>query len=465
LPERGVERDREVDVAVLGGGPAGLYAAWRLAVSGRRVVVVERAPQPGGLAASFEVAGVRVDHGSHRLHPSTPRAVMAQLRELLGDDLQRRTRHGRIALAGRLVAFPPQPLDLVLHLPPALAARLALDTLTAPRRRGDDITTFADAVRARLGPTMLREFYGPYAIKLFGAPADELDPELARRRIGARSGTDVLRRARRRDDAGLTGTFFYPRLGFGQLVDSLARAATEAGACLLVSTPVVAVAPAATHVAVDCGEHGVVRARHVWSTLPLPVLATVAGAPPSVQRAAAELEYRSMVLVYLVVRRAQWTEFDAHYFPARSVPMSRISEPKNYRVNRDDPVDVTVLCAEVPCAYGDDTWRASDDDLARHVSHGVAAVEVAASVVRRVERAYPVYRVGYAERFAEVDAWASSLPRVVTFGRQGLFAHDNTHHAFAMAKAAVEALGDDGEFDARAWSDARDRFREHVVED
>jgi protoporphyrinogen oxidase len=85
--------------------------------------------------------------------------------------------------------------------------------------------------------------------------------------------------------------------------------------------------------------------------------------------------------------------------------------------------------------------------------------------VRRVERAYPVYRVGYAEHFSRVDAWADALPNVVTFGRQGLFAHDNTHHAFAMANAAVDALGKDGEFDARAWSEARGRFREHVVED
>jgi protoporphyrinogen oxidase len=150
--------------------------------------------------------------------------------------------------------------------------------------------------------------------------------------------------------------------------------------------------------------------------------------------------------------------------------MSRISEPKNYRTNPDDPAGVTVLCAELPCEFGDATWSAADDDLAVRVADGIGrvglpAVDIVASVVRRVERAYPVYHVGFAEHFAPVDEWAEALPRVVTFGRQGLFAHDNTHHAFAMATAAVDALGDDGGFDERAWSDARDRFREHVVED
>jgi hypothetical protein len=45
-----------------------------------------------------------------------------------------------------------------------------------------------------------------------------------------------------------------------------------------------------------------------------------------------------------------------------------------------------------------------------------------------------------------------------------LFAHDNTHHALAMAYAAAECLGPDG-FDASAWAAHRRVFETHVVED
>jgi protoporphyrinogen oxidase len=459
----------DVDVAVLGGGPAGIAAALRLARDGRRVVVLERAPDVGGLARSFDVAGVRVDHGSHRLHPSTPAPVMALLRELLGDDLQRRRRHGRIALSGALVAFPPQPTDLVRHLPPRLSARLGRDVVVAAARRSSpEPRTFADAVARRFGPTMLREFYGPYATKLFGAPPDALDAELARRRIGARSGTDVLRRARRRGPD--TGVFFYARRGFGQIVDALAAAATDAGGCIRTGADVRAIAASPEHVDIELGDGSRVRARNAWSTLPLPVLAHLARAPAAVATAARGLEYRSMVLAYLVVERPRWTEFDAHYFPAADVAMSRVSEPKNYRDNADDPTDRTVLCVELPCAHGDALWEASGDELAERIEDGLArsGLPVASPVaveVRRVERAYPVYGLDYAPRFDAVDAWAGALPNVLTFGRQGLFAHDNTHHAFAMAWAAVDALRDDGTVDASAWSGARDRFRAHVVED
>jgi len=91
----------DADIVVLGAGPAGLAAAWRVALAGHSVTVLDRAPVVGGMAASFDVAGQRVDHGSHRLHPATDPAVLAALRELLGDDLQERPRHGRLRLADR----------------------------------------------------------------------------------------------------------------------------------------------------------------------------------------------------------------------------------------------------------------------------------------------------------------------------------------------------------------------------
>ena len=71
-----------------------------------------------------------------------------------------------------------------------------------------------------------------------------------------------------------------------------------------------------------------------------------------------------LVLVYLALPRAEWTPYDAHYFPEAGVRLSRLSEPKNYRDNPDDPQDVTVLCAEIPCSVGDDIWTASPDTLA-----------------------------------------------------------------------------------------------------
>ena len=85
--------------------------------------------------------------------------------------------------------------------------------------------------------------------------------------------------------------------------------------------------------------------------------------------------------------------------------------------------------------------------------------------VRRLPRVYPRYRVGFERDLAALEAWAAAQPRLLTFGRQGLFVPDNTHHALAMGSAAADALAADGSFDQVAWQAARDGFRAHVVED
>jgi len=92
-------------------------------------------------------------------------------------------------------------------------------------------------------------------------------------------------------------------------------------------------------------------------------------------------------------------------------------------------------------------------------------VPVRQVATRRLGQAYPIYTTGYEEHFDAMDKWVSGIQGLLTFGRQGLFAHDNTHHALYMAYAAVECFGDDGNFDWEMWREFRHIFETHVVED
>jgi protoporphyrinogen oxidase len=176
-----------------------------------------------------------------------------------------------------------------------------------------------------------------------------------------------------------------------------------------------------------------------------------------------------MILIYLQIPVDRFTEYDAHYFPGAATKITRLSEPKNYSV-LGRPQGSTVLCAELPCNVGDDVWKLNDVELGQLVANDLADAGVPLPVApksvftRRLPQAYPIYLNGYEKPFATLDAWAESQPRLLSYGRQGLFAHDNTHHALFMAYSAVECLSERG-FDEAKWREYRKVFATHVVED
>jgi protoporphyrinogen oxidase len=434
------------------------------------VAVLERAGRVGGAAGSFDVHGVRVDFGSHRLHPSIDPVILADLRSALGDDLQKRTRNGRIRLMERWIAFPLSMSDVVRRMPRSFVAGAVGDALSGPLRR-PRADTFADVLRAGLGPTICERFYFPYARKIWGVEPEELSGEQARRRVSANGPLKIAARVVSGSGSGGergSSTFWYPKRGYGQISEALAARAESLGATIELrrAASSIRVDDERVEVRVDDGKY---EARRVFSTIPLTVLSRLLQAPPEVEEAAAKLRFRSMILVYLVLDVARYTTFDAHYLSEPYTPVTRVSEPKNYR-DGDDPPNRTVLCAEVPCDTSDPLWDASNEELSGIVIQGLRDsgapdADPCDVHVERLPFAYPIYDVGYERRFEVIDRWVSSHDRVLSFGRQGLFAHDNAHHALSMSYAAVDALRADGSFDAAAWRRAREGFTRHIVED
>lgn len=443
-------------------------AAWKAAQAGHDVAIFEAGPLVGGMAASFDVGGQRVDFGSHRLHPATDASLLDDIDTLLGDDLQARVRNGRIRLLDTWVAFPLQTGDLIKNLPKSFAIKAALDVIGRPFRRHGD-ATFESEIRAGLGPTVAEAFYEPYALKLWDTPAAELDAALAAKRVSASSPLDIAKRiVRSRTAEGKR--FYYPRLGYGQISEQLAAAAVAAGATIALSSPVESVdltASAAT-VSASGNSHTV---DIVWSTAPIGRLVDMVTPAPTaeIRDAAMSLKQRAMVLVYLICDQERYTTFDAHYFPSLDTPIARLSEPKNYRTG-PDLENKTVLCAELACWPGDEIWSASDVELGELVSRSLEQQElptphVGATETRRLRHVYPVYRKGYQQRLTPLLDWADQLPRFVNFGRQALFAPDNLHHTLAMGAAAAQSLGSNGTFDRDRWAESLRAFNENVVED
>lgn len=477
MPDTIQQSQRRPRVVILGGGPAGVGGAYQLRRQDRAdVTLIERSHAFGGNAGSFFANQQHLDYGSHRLHSACEPRILDDIRRLLKGDLAHRVRHGRIRLRGKWLHFPLKPVDLLLRLDKAFAAGVMRDIArrALPGRAGEG-DTFASVLRANLGPTICEHFYFPYARKIWGAEPETLSGIQARKRVTAGTIRKLVRRLAKPPGAG---KFHYPKQGYGQISDAYAAAAQEAGADIWTGWGATElVEPSETgggwRVTAEspAGETRTVEADHVWSTIPVTLAARMMrpAAPARVLDAADRIRYRAMVLVYLELDVDRFTSTDAHYFPEAHIAMTRLSEPKNY-YGVAEPVGRTTLCAELPCAVDDETWTMSDDDLGRRVVEDMARAGLPLSGApvsvfsRRLPQAYPIYVGGYEEPLGIVDDWVSGRPGFLSYGRQGLFAHDNTHHALFMAYSAVECLAD-GAFDSEKWGAFREIFSTHVVED
>jgi len=468
-------------VVILGGGPAGIGAAYQVTKKNlASVTVIEQENDVGGIAGSFNISGINVDYGSHRLHPACDPEILRDLQMLLGNELMERPRHGRIRLRNRWIHFPLKPLDLALKLPFSFSISTAIDLARKNlgfRQKTFDTESFAGVLESGLGRTICREFYFPYVHKLWGLLPEEISPTQAHRRVSANSLKKMLQKilgAVPGFKQPGSGFFFYPRKGFGQITRAMATAARQAGAEIRLQTAIRAIRLGPPH----CiklehnGQITSIQADYVWSTIPLHVLPRLVqpAAPSEVLEASRRMRSRAMVLIYFVLGQPRFSEYDAHYFPGPESWLTRLSEPKNYSA-RTDPSDRTVLCGELPCDVDDETWRMSDEVLAGVVRQSLdrCGLPIGAPVLsvttRRLAHAYPIYRCGYEECFRVIHQWLSGLDGVLSFGRQGLFAHDNIHHTLAMAYAAASCLQQSASFDSEQWQVHRDEFENYVVED
>ena len=295
------------DAVVLGGGPAGLAAAWYAGARRPSRRPRRAGDRVGGLAGSFDVAGVRVDHGSHRLaraHRSrAARRPPRPARRRAAAPAPRRPHPARRALAGVPAARRRPRHDGAAGVrgrapPRDLAAGAGADAPAGRRhvRRACRGRSRADGRRARSTSRT--------PASCSASPADELSGELFRRRVGARSGGGVLRRVLAR---GPRPGFWYPAGGFGRIPEAIADAAVAAGAeCC---TGVAARGrPAGRRTARSSSwptDRGC-AARRVLSTLPAARHDRRSTAPlvdvADAVAAAAALTYRRRLLVYLVVR-------------------------------------------------------------------------------------------------------------------------------------------------------------------
>jgi protoporphyrinogen/coproporphyrinogen III oxidase len=457
--------DARPHVVILGGGIAGLAAAFFLRDSPVRVTVLEGAPRPGGKLSVAEIAGVAVDEGAEALLATRPEGtgLIAQL-GLNDQHVEPGTTSPAIWTRG---ALRPLPRRQFMGVPSDMAelARSGVLSSEGVARAGRDLelpvtardgdVAVARYVGARLGAEVVDRLVDPLLGGVYAGRSEDLSfdatlPALAaasrRYRSLAEAAQSLLPAPAPAGDQdgrpvpgpGAGGSVFTTLTGgLGTLPDVLAKASgsrvrtgavarelarTEGGWRLTVGS-----AAAAERVDAD-GVILAVPARPAGR-----LLADVPGASAAVA-AFAEISYASMAIVTLAYPRSAFPGpglaalgWSGYLVPAvdgravKAVTFSTVKWPHLAGLPTSGAGPLEIVRCSVGRIGEEALLQRADDELA-----SLAAAELAeatgvrgAPAATRVTRwggALPQYTVGHLDRVARIRAAVAAQPGLAVCG-------------------------------------------------
>jgi len=449
-----------IGTAILGGGPAGLSAAYLLGRRGRQAVVFEADGSVGGIGKTIEFNGYRFDLGGHRFF--TKLAPIQRLwEEMLGHDFLTRPRLSRIYYEGKFFEYPIAAKDVVGRLGLVESIRCAFSYLWAARNRKAEAHSFEEWVTTRFGRRLYDAFFRSYTEKVWGIPGSEIRSLWAAQRIKNFSlGKAILSMLglRREHVTTLIEEFRYPRLGPGQMWEAFAERAEELGVEIELNRRCVAVKHSDGRVeSVSVRQNGDVFEHvvdSVLSSIPLSelVLSLDPPAPRAVQAAARELRYRDLVLVALMTTEDQ--PFPDNWIYLHD-PETRAGRVQNYGAWSSDMVQpgTTCLGVEYFCFQGDDIWEMSDEKAVQLATKELSRIglidasKVIDGVKVLVPRAYPVYDSKFEESVETIRTYLQGFENLQTCGRNGLHRYNNQDHSMWTAILAAMNIADGANHD------------------
>ncbi|HEX6761558.1 MAG TPA: NAD(P)/FAD-dependent oxidoreductase [Gaiellaceae bacterium] len=437
---------------VLGGGPAGLTAAYLLGQAGAQAIVLEADDQVGGLAKTVCVDGYRFDLGGHRFFTKSVE-VDALWHEVLGEEFLLRPRMSRIYWNKRYLDYPLRGPDVIRKLGAVELTRCMASYLRAAARPNKVDESFEDWVSNRFGKRLFELFFKTYTEKLWGVPTTEIRAEWAAQRIRGLSFFSAARAAffgnKGNKVKSLISEFHYPRFGPGQMWEAMSDAIDEDGGEVRTEAPVVRLELAGNRIVeVEAGGVSYALPDAVISSLPLRAVAELASpAPPAeVREAARGLRYRDFLTVALVVDGTDLFPDNWIYIHEPGVRVGRIQNYRSWSPWMVPDPDKACVGLEYFCFAGDDLWSMDDDALvelaARELEQLGLAVrsKVERGFVTRVPKAYPIYDTDYAARVATIRRWLDGIENLQQVGRNGLHRYNNSDHSMLTAMRAVDNL-------------------------
>jgi protoporphyrinogen oxidase len=444
------------DVAIIGGGPSGLAAAYEAVVQGATARVFERLDGVGGLARTMTFRGSRFDVGPHRFY--TKNAEVRRLfGNLLGGEAVRVSRLTRILNNEKYFNYPLTPLNAMRGV--GLTSGIAITSSYAAARfraryAPKSIETFEDWIVDRFGRRLFEGFFKGYTEKVWGIPCSRISADWAAQRIKGLSLASALRNALRKDGPAqiktLVDEFIYPRLGAGQVYEIMKTQIQRLGGEVKTGTTVKRIRHEDYRVVAATVEDSSgscdVDARFFLVSAPLTDLIEMMDpkAPEAVRAAANALRYREHIGVNLLIEGRPFPD-NWIYVHSANVALARIANYRNFSSAMAAEDGVSPITVEYFASAGDEFSVAPDPAMIKLAISELGRLriisqdQVRGGFVVRSEKAYPLMEIGHDEHVATIKGWIDRFKNLLPIGRSGMFKYNNQDHAIATGLLATRA--------------------------
>ena len=450
------------DLVIIGAGPAGLTAAYELSDTEKKVIVLEKKPQVGGLAETKVFGSYRYDIGPHRFFTKNKEVYQLFL-EMLGSDAVAVNRKTRILFKNSYFDYPLTPLNALFGLGLGEAIVIGFSYIFARVKsylKISKINNFEDWVVDRFGKKLFNNFFKNYTEKVWGIDCKDIGSDWAAQRIKGLSLSTAIKFAlfpnSKKRPKTLVDKFYYPRLGAGMLWEKFEEHITNKGINVTKNKKVTAVKRSGDNFMITYedteGNKTTIESKDVFFSNPLLEFIAIYNSevPQSVIDSAKALNYRNHISVHITIDKKLFDD-NWIYIHSPNLDMARIADFTNFSDDMSE-AGTYPLTLEYFCFEDDDIWNKQNKDIIDFALNELINIfddkfNVIHTEVSRNANAYPVIKTGYQEHIDVIKDWLSSLPNITAIGRSGMFKYNNQDHAMATGLYAARTLLGQGDYD------------------
>jgi len=492
---------------IIGAGPAGLTAAYELLTrTDIKPIVLEKSSYMGGISRTVNYKGNRIDIGGHRFFSKSERVMNWWLQHLPLEDAKAagamisyhqtsaplpsqaeptrpnspdevmlvRKRKSRIYYLRKFFEYPIRlSRQTLANLGLIRSARICVSYLRSMLFPIKQMETLEQFFINRFGRELYQTFFKSYTEKVWGVSCDQISAEWGAQRIKGLSIRKAIEHfvkqllpkksdlAQKDMETSLIEQFLYPKLGPGQMWETVAEKVTQMGGQIVTGFDVRQLHCTGSKVSsiggVDHqGNWQEFSGDFFFSTMPVKELvqAMDAEVPGTVKEVSDGLLYRDFITVGLLLKKLKVRSEDEQrkliednwiYIQEPDVVAGRLQIFNNWSPSLVANPDTVWVGVEYFCYENDELWKKPDAEMAAFAQQELQKIgiieisDVLDWTVLRMAKTYPAY-FGTYSRFPEVRRYLDSFLNLFLLGRNGMHKYNNQDHSMLTAMVAVDSI-------------------------